>query len=239
MSIKTIITDTFRLLTFRLTEVEMAGFGRAHLIFGLLCTWIVGMGRYWDDPKAGILQHLGVGSLLYVFILAFLLWIIINPLGPKNWSYFRVVTFVSLVSPPAILYAIPVERFSSIDTASGLNVIFLLIVAIWRVALLLFFIHRFASLSGFTTLVAAILPITAIVWTLAIFNLERAVFDVMGGFREKTANDSAYGILFVIVLFSTVLFPLAAISYMVLAYLNYIKPENFESPVPRTYIDEE
>jgi hypothetical protein len=223
MSLKQTIQDTFRLLTFRITQDEMLSFTRGHLIFGLVCTWLVGMGRYWDDPLAGILQHLGVGSVIYVFILSFILLVVVSPLRPTNWSYFHVLTFVSLVSPPAMLYAIPVERFSSIDTASGLNVCFLFIVAAWRVALLLFFLSRFAALSGFAVLVSALLPVTAIVCVLVMLNLERAAFDVMGGFRETTPGDAAYGVLIAISTLSILLFPATVISYIGLIYLGYVR----------------
>lgn len=106
------------------------------------------MGRYWDDPGAGILQHLGAGSVVYVFCLSFVLWVVVYPLRPKNWSYFHILTFISLVSPPAMLYAIPVEQFMSLAKASELNMWFLLMVATWRVALLLFFLARFAAMSA-------------------------------------------------------------------------------------------
>jgi hypothetical protein len=62
-----------RLLTFRLTQKEFLELGGMHLVFGLLCAWLAGMGRYWDDPGAHLLQRLGVGSVIYVFALSFLL----------------------------------------------------------------------------------------------------------------------------------------------------------------------
>jgi hypothetical protein len=214
MSMKKIVADTFRLLTFRITEQEMLGFTRGHLIFGLIFTWIVGMGRYWDDPGALLLQHLGVGSVIYVFFLSFLLSVVVYPLCPKNWSYFHALTFVSLVSPPALLYAIPVERFFSFDNAATLNALFLLIVATWRVALLLFFLLRFAALPGLAAITAALLPITALVCALAMLNLERAVFDIMGGFRKPTTVDAAYDWLVTISVLSVLLFPVTLISYI-------------------------
>src|SRR6266576_1888990 len=99
--------------------------GWRHFAAGLFCTWLVGMGRYWDNPRVGLLQHLGVGSIVYGFILSLFLWLMIWPLRPRNWSYFRVFTFVTLVSPPAILYAIPVQMFYPLDTANSINALFL------------------------------------------------------------------------------------------------------------------
>jgi hypothetical protein len=55
-----VIATAIRLLTFRLTEEEFSELSRWHLLFGIVCTWIVGMGRWWDDPHANLLQHLGI-----------------------------------------------------------------------------------------------------------------------------------------------------------------------------------
>ena len=46
-----------------LTREEMLRFGWAHFAFGLICTWIVGVGRYWDHPSAAPWQYAGLGSL--------------------------------------------------------------------------------------------------------------------------------------------------------------------------------
>ena len=175
-------------------------------MLGLFATWIVGMGRWWDDPEAHLLQHLGLGSVLYVLVLAFLLWLLIKPLGPKDWSYQGVLTFVALTSPPAILYAIPVERFLDLDAARQVNVWFLAFVAAWRVGLLAFYLRRLAQLPWYGVVVATLLPLTVIVSVLTALNLERAVFDVMSGLRaEGTAGDQAYGVLIALTLFSTIL----------------------------------
>ena len=180
--------------------------GKPELAFGLAATWIVGMGRWWDDPEAHLLQHLGVGSVVYVFVLAFLLWLLIKPLQPKDWSYQGVLTFVALTSPPAILYAIPVERFMDLDTARRVNVWFLAFVAAWRVGLLAFYLRRLAQLPWYSVIVATLLPLTAIVSALTAMNLERAVFDVMGGLREDgTASDQAYAVLIALTFLSTLL----------------------------------
>src|SRR6267142_4474826 len=209
-------TTTIGLLTFRATREELIGFTRKHLAFGLLCTWIVGIGRYWDNPRVHLLQHLGLGSVVYVFVLSLFLWLIVWPLRPKNWSYFRVLVFVSLVSPPAILYALPVEKFYSLDTANSLNAWFLAIVATWRVALLIFFFRRLGELDSFSVVIATLVPLTLIVFTLTVLNLEKAVFDFMGGVREGTASDASYGFLFMLSFFSILLFLPLLIRYIAL-----------------------
>jgi len=187
-----------RLLTFRLTQKEFLELGGRHLAFGLVCAWLAGMGRYWDDPGAHLLQRLGVGSVIYVFALSLFLWLLIWPLRPQNWSYRNAVTFVSLVAPPAILYAIPVERWFTLSAATNINILFLAVVATWRVALLVFYLRRYACLEPLAVGIAAILPLTVIVVTLTMLNLERAVFEVMAGIGrdpDPTANDGAYAVL--------------------------------------------
>lgn len=185
------------------------------MTFGIGFTWLCGIGRYWDNPKADLWQHLGLGSVIYIFILALILWLVILPLKPENWSYRNVLLFVSLTAPPAILYAIPVERFMSLDSAQRANVWFLAVVAIWRVALLLKYLKSAAGLSGLRVLVATLLPLTLIVSLLTALNLEHVVFKLMAGLEEseKSANDGAYGILFIITLFSVMASPVLLTFY--------------------------
>ena len=210
-------STTWRLLTFRASTDELVQLNRGHLLFGLVCTWVVGIGRYWDNPRVNLLQHSGIGSIIYVFALATLLWLIMWPLKPRHWSYFRVLTFVTLVSPPAILYAIPVEKFYSIDTANTVNLWFLAIVALWRVALLWFFLRRLGAMSWPTIFVAATLPLNLIVVTLTVLNLDQVVFNIMGGITERTPNDFSFGFLVQLSFISIVMFPFLLICYLAIA----------------------
>ena len=88
------LTSAFRILTFRASGEELHSLNHRHLALGLLFTWMVGMGRWWEDPQAGLLQHLGIGSLIYVFALSAFLWLILWPLNPPHWS------FIHLTSEP-------------------------------------------------------------------------------------------------------------------------------------------
>jgi hypothetical protein len=210
-----IIKDTFNLLTFRITRETILDFGWQHFIFGLICTWIVGIGRYWDNPRAEFFQKLGIGSIIYVFVLSFFLWLIILLLLAKNWTYFRVLTFILLVSPPAILYAIPVQFWFELGTANNINSVFLLVVAAWRVLLLLFFLRNFAELNWFSIISASVFAMTLLICVLASLNLERVVFDFMRGVTEPSPNDTAYEILNAISFLSILVFPFALISYLI------------------------
>jgi hypothetical protein len=217
--LKRVLSDEIKLLTFRQIKLDVS-IVNYYLAFGFAFTWLSGIGRYWDNPKAELWQYLGLGSVAYVFVLAFVLWVVIYPLKPKNWSYKNVLLFVTLTSPPAVLYAIPVERFMSFEAAQQANVWFLAVVAIWRVALLAVFLMRVAGLSRFAVLVATLLPLTLIVATLTALNLEHVVFKIMAGLEdhEKSVNDGAYAVLLIITYFSVMAFPVLLVLYGWLIY---------------------
>lgn len=221
--LKTLLHDEWRFLTFRPMSQAIRTHSQAYLVFGLIFTWLAGIGRYWDNPRAGLWQYLGLGSVAYVFVLALIIWALLAPLRPKNWSYRNVLLFLTLTAPPAMLYAIPVEKFMSLENAQGANAWFLGLVATWRVALLVVFLRRTAGLSAGKTAVATLLPMSAIVLALSLLNLEHVVFNLMGGIREQDAssNDSAYLIVSFLSIFAFLAAPILAIIYFVYVYLAW------------------
>ena len=216
-----LIKTILRLLTFKLTRDEMLQFNQKHFFAGLIGTWIVGMGRYWDDEGASLLQHLGLGSVIYIFVLAAFIWLIIKPFFVENWSYFTVVTFIGLTSFPAILYAIPVEKIVTISAANSINVWFLAIVAIWRLILLNYFLKRFTKLSYGNIITVTLMPICLIITTLTALNLHRVVFDLMGGLRDPNAHDDSYFILILLTGISVILTIPLLMAYGIGIYNSY------------------
>lgn len=221
--IKTLLLEEFRLLTFRPVSSAVPTHWPAFLAFGLFFTWLAGVGRYWDNPRAYLWQQLGLGSLVYVFVLALIIWVMLLALRPKNWSYRNVLLFVALTSPPAVLYAIPVERFTTAQRAVSANICFLAIVASWRVAMYAVFLRRTAGLNAGAVIVGTLLPIAVIVVTLSFLNLEHVVFAIMGGLRpeDRSANDGAYVVVIWLSILSVLLSPVLAISYAVLVYRSW------------------
>lgn len=211
-----------RLLSFRLTAEDFARLDARHLAFGLAATWIAGMGRYWDHPDANWAQHLGLGSLVYVFALALFLWLVVMPMRPRHWSYRGVLTFVTLTSPPAILYAIPVERFTDLALAQSINFWFLAVVALWRVALLLWFLRRVAGLSWWIVIVSSLLPLALIVVALAALNLEHVVFQIMAGVhgKDEGPHDLAYAVVFMLALLAWFASPVQLLAYVIAVVLR-------------------
>ena len=210
-----------RLLTLQITREEILQFNYRHFLTGLIGTWLVGIGRYWDDVDAGLLQHAGLGSVIYIFCLSFFIWLIVKPFFVKDWSYSRVLTFISLTSFPAIFYAIPVERFSSIAVANRINVWFLAIVAAWRLGMLYYFLNTFTRLGFTNILTITLMPICLIITSLTILNLHRVVFDIMGGRRNPTPHDGAYTVLLVLTAVSAILIIPLLMAYVVGIYKRW------------------
>lgn len=194
-TLSSIIADAIHVLTFRRPSPAIAQHWPAYLAFGLVFTWLAGIGRYWDNPRADLWQHLGLGSLAYVFSLALILWILLLPLRPRLWSYRNVLVFVTLTSPPAILYAIPVEKFMSLEGAQSAN-------------------------AWFTIVVATLLPLALIVVALAALNLEHVVFELMSGIRpeDRSPNDISYSIVTILAFFSFLASPFLVAAYLWLVY---------------------
>src|SRR3989304_264982 len=92
--------------------------------------------------------------------------------------------FVALTSPPALLYAIPVELFLAPATAHAINVAFLAIVALWRVPLLFVFLRRGAGAGGVAVLIAGLLPLALIVDGLSLANMGHLVYQTMAGIDD-------------------------------------------------------
>ena len=212
----TLIREEIRFLTFRAPGPAFRENPGAFLAFGLLFTWLSGMGRYWDNPRAEPWQLLGLGSVAYVYILALILWLAVLPLRPQSWSYRNVLLLVCLTSPPALLYAVPVERFLTADLARATNAWFLGIVAMWRVGLWFNFVLRGARLRFLIALIATLLPIAALVFVLAALNLEHVVFNLMSGIPEDQTgpHDKAYLVVVTLAMTSFVAAPVLALAYL-------------------------
>jgi hypothetical protein len=183
MLLRTILKDEMRFLTFRSPSAVIREHRAAYLAFGLLATWAAGIGRYWDSASATVWQHLGLSSVTYALVFAMVLWLLAAPLAPRNWTYRNVLLFVTLTSPPALLYAVPVELWLP-DYALAINSGFLAIVAAWRIALLFVFLKHVAALGTSAAFVATLLPIALIVDLVFLMGIGDAVYTTMAGLQD-------------------------------------------------------
>ncbi len=219
----TIPQAQFRVLSLRFTAGDLERLNHRHLVYGLLVTWAAGIGRYWDHPDPYLIQSLGLGSLCVTFALGLFLYLILWPLRPSNWSLTHLYTFVSLTALPALLYAVPVERFFSFNVARSANVWFLITIAVWRVAMLSRYLSRQTGLSGGVLVAALLLPLALVVVVLSLLNLEQVVFDLMAGLREEggTTNDEAYEFLFFFSMLCFIALPVLLLAYAVAVWRQW------------------
>lgn len=195
--LRRVLTDTGRVLTFRQPSDMFLDYWRTYLICGLGMTLLVGMGRYWNNPRAELWQQLGLGSVVYVVVLALVLRLLLVPFKPRACTLRNLLLFLLLTAPPGLVFLIPVESFLSLRDAQFANAWLLGLVAVWRVALLIWFLRSIARLSGLAIVMASLAPLILIAGTLTLLNLEHVVVDFLSGIRpEQTSpNDLSYSVL--------------------------------------------
>ncbi|MDZ4857776.1 MAG: hypothetical protein SGI88_02250 [Candidatus Hydrogenedentes bacterium] len=209
------ILTSFRILLLRATREELESPNWRHFLIGLCSTWIVGIGRHWDHDRADFLERIGIGSVVYVFLLSAALWFFARPLANRKWPYRNLLIYVTLTAPPGLSYAIPLERFVPLSTANAINAWFLVIVAAWRIAMYVFYIRRMKLMAPLSQLVVTLLPVLLIICTLTALNLDRVVFDLMRGVTEPSPNDASYHILLLFTFFSFIIAPMFLGIYLV------------------------
>jgi len=223
VGLKSLVSETVRLLTFRNVKIDTTSSPLAYGLWVIGLAWLAGIGRYWDHPSPSLFELSGLRSVAYIFILSTILYLIVWPLKRKRWSWLAVFVFVGLTSPLAWLYAVPVERFTSASTAITLNVRFLMVVALWRVALYGVFLWRYAGLRHASFIAALLAPLAIILFALVALNLENAIFEIMAGIeRERTPDqelsDSRFLVVNFLFVFSLITVPLWVIAYVTSLY---------------------
>lgn len=216
--LRQVLRDELRFLFFMPIRPDFDRLGNCYLAMGLCAAWLAGMGRYYDNPNAHLLQYLGLGSVAYVFVMAGLLYAVLEPLKPANWTYRNVLIFVGMTAPPAILYATPIQWFLSFETARLINISFLVVVAIWRVALLFLYLARSARLGFAGSLVGGLLPLSLVVVILSMLNLQHVTFDIMSGVKTEgtTGMETTYAVILGLTVLSFAIFPFLFFGYIYL-----------------------
>ena len=198
---KLALNHLLKVLSFRSKREDMLTWGWAELTLGIVCTIIVGAGRWWDDTRdLPLYVHFGIGSVAYVLVLGSVLWVLIRTLADEPPSFVRVLTFVCFVSPPAMLYAVPVEQWMDMASAQSLNLQFLAVVAAYRVALLVHFCRVSVLFDWTKTIVTTFLPISIAIFFVAQLNVTGVIIDFMGGVRGGEPNRKAEMETFVMLL---------------------------------------
>jgi hypothetical protein len=220
-NIGVVLGDFVRFALFRPLKGDPAKHWRLYLLVGFALTWMVGFGRYWDNAEAPLWLRSGLTSILYALALSGFIWLIVLGLRPERWSYRNVLLMVLMTALPGIIYAIPVETMMDALTAGALNMIFLAIVAIWRMALYYVFLERVTRLPAYPRLVGWLLPPSIIVAVIGFYGMMYVIAAGMGGVREDVdPNLAAMNVLAFLGLASWVMTPLLMIAYIVFVFLR-------------------
>lgn len=191
MNFRQAIRDLGHFLTFRATPEMYDRIGVEHAVLGFTTTWLVGIARNWDYPDAPYVARAGLGSLAYIFVLALVLFVMAWPISYEKRNYWHVLTAISMTAGPGLVYGIPVEMFMSVEGAQGANLIFLLIVAAWRVALASHYLFRGCQNGIREVLAILLLPISLIVIALVSTGRAGYVMQFMGGLRRDQSAPNA------------------------------------------------
>ena len=221
----TVLTDFLRFAAFRRTKGDVTKQWRVYLAVGLAITWLVGFGRTWDFESAPLWLRTGLPSVGYAFALAGFIWLITLALRPARWSYRNVLLMVTMTALPGLVYAIPVERLMPVEAARAVNMLLLLIVATWRMALFYRFLRDVAQLPREETIVAWLLPPALIVAPLSAFGVLNAIARDMGGVRDQAdPGEISATAIFVVAMITWITLPLLLIMFVALVVRRIRRP---------------
>lgn len=195
--LRMVLIDTGRVLTFRQPSGMFRDQWPLYLICGFGITLIAGAGRYWNNPRAELWQQLGLGSVAYIVVLTLVLRVLLIPFKPRASSVRNLLLFLLMSAPPGLVFLIPVEAFLSLRDAQIANAWLFGVVALWRVALLIWFLRAIARLSGLAMVVASLVPPVLIASVLTVLNLEHVVTGFFTGINPEqySAHDMSYSLL--------------------------------------------
>ena len=191
---KAALIDMADVLLLRIKTDRIRGFGWWHLFFGLAVTWLVGVGRWWDDPAADPVRLTGVGSIVYVLFLSTFIYLVARPMVSADAplkNYWRVIIAVTLTAAPAALYAFPIEQFGSPNLHLNYNTAALLIVSTWRVMMFYRLLREGGCMEKEQTWAVMLVVISVILGVLGFFGVLGAVANSMGGFRDAAEERGA------------------------------------------------
>lgn len=221
MGLRSLLGIIFRVLRFRASREDLAKGGLPLVAVGMAITWLVGIGRWWDDPRTlEWYVRWGFGSLLYVGCLSLVLFALAAPLSRRaSPDDFRVtLSFVTASALPGIVYAIPIELIAGPSAASAYNVAALIFVSLYRLALLYWFFYSVLGLPDQAWILTS-LPVAAIVAVVSMMNMGPMVVDIMGGFRETMPKSEAESIVEALGCISFIVTPILIILYLGQVYV--------------------
>ena len=190
---KQLVSTQIRFLLFLSIKPDLKQHFGYYFSFILVVTWLVGVGRYWHNPDSLIWQRAGLSSLIYIFVVSQLLYLVVLPLRPKNWSYKEAFVLLGLTSLPGLLYAFPLESFMSFFETQIANALLFLVIGAWRFALCARSIYTLTKIGFWPTITATLVFIAAVNIPLALINMGR---PILSEYRE---DQAPYDLIYLII----------------------------------------
>lgn len=212
-----------RFLTFRSREEDFFEARWSLLILAILGTWIVGIGRWVTDRDALAIQRTGIGSIAYIVALSTALYVMLWFVSNRKTRYLDMLVVVGMTSPPALVYAIPVERWFTPEVSAGLHAAALAFVSIYRVSLLIFYLVRSRRYDISGAVFGFLLLLSCILLWLFLSGKTGITFTGMGGIERadpEIAEDVANAIN-ALGCFPCLVAPLAGVFYMISVASNW------------------
>ncbi|WP_437225926.1 hypothetical protein SH661x_004310 [Planctomicrobium sp. SH661] len=165
-------------------------------------------GLFRDYDQADLLRYPGwllvpllASTLLTAFLFLFLKSIpdVRSCSIPNGFQFRRLLTCFWMTAPMAIIYAIPVERFLSPPDATRWNLIFLALVATWRVLLITRVVQVLYGLAFFRALFPVMLLADSLALAVMIL-IPIPIIQFMGGIRVSESSEIINGARLIVIL---------------------------------------
>lgn len=188
-------TDIFKFLIGDRAAIQRVAGSWWAILVGALLVILGGLSRNYDhldlihNPEwiigpyiASVITSLVVFACVYPYLG---LWKVTktNALDrTPGTSYLSFLSIYWMTAPCALLYAIPVESFTDLVTATKWNITFLALVSIWRVALMTRALNVLTGASLFTSFTAILFPASVMMCIGSLFK-SLSLVGIMGGVK--------------------------------------------------------
>ena len=188
--------DLFLFLTGNRGAIERVAGSWWSLLIGAILVLSGGIARNYDhldllrDPEwiygpivASIITSLIVFSFVKIYLR------LNKSPKPVKWrQYFSFLCLYWMTAPCAWLYGLPVEAYTDLLTATKWNIVFLVVVSVWRIVLMTRSLTVLTQ-AGYTASLLAVLFPSAIIMCVGGFFKGLALVGIMGGVRLPPHND--------------------------------------------------
>jgi len=168
------------------------------LVVGLVLVFTAGVARNYDHLIFTIEAEWFIGPIIASLISCSIVFLMMPRVWKNRKSKFSFLSFLSvywMTAPCAWIYAIPVEYYVDILTATVWNIYFLAIVAAWRVALMIRCLCILTDMRLIWAFLSIMIPAALVAW-LGCLLKGMSLIQIMGGVRSPSQEVLAEAVRF-------------------------------------------